>query len=69
LKSVTAHNKGVSNNILKDIVDLQWSVLNDASFYKVFSLLEEKYLGNMMFSMEFLLNTDPNMFITGAKFK
>ena len=45
LKSVTAHNKDVSNNILKDIVDLQWSVLNDASFYKVFGLLEEKYLG------------------------
>ena len=45
LKCVTVHNKTVSDNILKDIVNIQWSVLNEASFRKCFELLEAKYLG------------------------
>ena len=45
LKCVTVLNKTVSDNILKDIVNIQWSVLNEASFRKCFQLLEAKYLG------------------------
>ena len=45
LKSVSAHNKSVYENILKDIIDLQWSALNEESFRKAFSLIEQKYIG------------------------
>ena len=48
LKSVTLHNKTVADNILKDIVYLQWSVLNDSSFYKTFELLEKKHLNKFV---------------------
>ena len=44
LKSVSTHNKTISDNIMLDIVNLQWSVLNEASFRKAFKLLENKYL-------------------------
>ena len=44
LKCVTAHNKALSDNILRDIVNLQWSALNEATFRKSFKLLKEKYL-------------------------
>ena len=44
LKSVAAHKKEVSESILKDIVDLQWSVLNEKTFRKAFKLIENKYV-------------------------
>ena len=45
LKSVTTQNKSVADSILRDFENLQWSVLNEASFRKCFSLMEKKYLG------------------------
>ena len=45
LKSVATHNKKVSDSILRDIENLQWSALNEASFRRGFELLEKKYLG------------------------
>ena len=44
LKCITTHDKNLSANLLKDIVNLQWSVLNESSFRQVFKLLEQKYL-------------------------
>ena len=44
LKSVATHNKKVADTILRDIENLQWSALNEASFRKAFELLEKKYL-------------------------
>jgi hypothetical protein len=44
LKSVSTHNASVHDSILKDIVDLQWSALNEKSFRKGFELLQSKYL-------------------------
>ena len=34
----------MSDGILQDIVNLQWSALNESSFRTSFKLLEEKYL-------------------------
>ena len=45
LKSISTHNKSLADKILKDIDDIQWSVLNENSFRKSFKLLENKYLG------------------------
>ena len=45
LKCITAHKKSVSDEILHDIVNIQWSALNEATFQKSFKLLEKKYLG------------------------
>lgn len=45
LKCITAHRKDVSENILKDIVNIQWSALIELSFRKAFDILEKKYLG------------------------
>ena len=45
LKTIGTFNKELAGNILNGIVDLQWSVHNEASFRKVYSLLEKKYLG------------------------
>ena len=45
LKSVATHNKKVSDSILRDIENLQWSALNEASFRRGFELLEKKYHG------------------------
>ena len=45
MRSILTQNKSVHENVLKDIVDLQWSVLNEESFRKAFRLLEEKYTG------------------------
>ena len=44
LKRVSAHNTLISDSILADIVDLQWSVLNEETFRKTFKLIEQKYL-------------------------
>jgi hypothetical protein len=44
LKSVGSHDKTLATNILNDIMDLQWSVLNEETFRRVYSLLEQKYL-------------------------
>lgn len=44
LKCISAQNRSVSDNILKDIVDIQWSALNERSFRKSFNLLEKKYI-------------------------
>ena len=45
LKSVNTINKKIAEDILKDIDNLQWSALNEATFKAAFKLLEEKYLG------------------------
>jgi hypothetical protein len=45
LKSILPLDKTVHTSILKDIADLQWSVLNEGSFRHVFSLIEAKYIG------------------------
>ena len=45
LKSILPLDKTVHTSILKDITDLQWSVLNEDSFRHVFSLIEAKYIG------------------------
>ena len=45
LKSIGIHDKELSANILNDIQVLQWSVLNEESFKKVYTLIEQKYLG------------------------
>ena len=44
LKCISAHRKDLAKNILVDIENLQWSVLNEATFRHVFTLLEKKYL-------------------------
>ena len=44
LKCVATFNKEVSKNILDDIEFLQWCVLNEKSFHKVYELLEKKYI-------------------------
>ena len=44
LKCVSALNKTVSDNILNDLVNIQWSELNETSFRKSVELLEKKYL-------------------------
>jgi hypothetical protein len=44
LKSVSVMDNALANDILHDIENLQWSVLNEKSFRKVFSLLEKKHL-------------------------
>ena len=44
LKCISPHNKSVTDSILEDIVDLQWSSLNHGSFNKAYNLLEDKYL-------------------------
>ena len=45
LKSISTFNKSVSDKILKDIMDIQWSALNEGTFRKLFKLLEKKYVG------------------------
>ena len=45
LKCISAHNKSVSDGILQDIVNIQWSALNEESFRISFKLLEQKYIG------------------------
>ena len=45
LKTVTTHNKKLSDSILQDITSIQWSSLNEDTFRKLFDLLEDKYLG------------------------
>ena len=44
LRSIATFSAELSENILNDIQDLQWSVLNEETFRFVFSLLEKKYL-------------------------
>ena len=44
LKSVSVHSKSIADNIIKDIDNLQWSVLNFESFKKAYDLIEIKYL-------------------------
>ena len=44
LKCVATFNKEVSKKILDDIEFLQWSVLNEKLFHKVYELLEKKYI-------------------------
>ena len=44
LKSVGTFDKEVAKEILHDIEFLQWSVLNEKSFKKVYGLLELKYM-------------------------
>ena len=44
LKCIAAHNSSVSDCILEDIVHIQGSALNEATFRKSFKLLELKYL-------------------------
>ena len=44
MKCVATFDKEVSKKILDDIEYLQWSVLNEESFHKVYDLLENKYL-------------------------
>ena len=46
VKSISVFDKALANQIIQDIENLQWSVLNEKSFRKVFNLLEEKHLGN-----------------------
>ena len=52
LKCISAHNKNVSENILKDIVDIQWSALNEMSFRKSFDLLKSKYVGKFDYLLD-----------------
>ena len=47
LKGVSALNATVHDKILKDIVNLQWSALNEISFRAGFELLRSKYLGQV----------------------
>ena len=44
LKSVCTQNKSVHDKLLGDLVNIQWSALNEASFKKSVELLEKKYL-------------------------
>ena len=46
LKSIATIDRLVSDKILKDIIDIQWCALNDATFKKLFELLKIKYLEN-----------------------
>ena len=45
LKCVSTFNKDVGKKILEDVEFLQWSVMNEQSFLKVYELLEQKYVG------------------------
>ena len=45
MKSISSHNKSLSESILKDLVDLQLSALNEQSFREGFELIKNKYLG------------------------
>ena len=44
LKSVSAQSKSVHDKLLSDLVNIQWSALNEASFKKSVDLVEKKYL-------------------------
>lgn len=45
LKPISTLNKSVSEKILNDIMDIQWSALNEKTFRKLFELMEKKYVG------------------------
>ena len=45
LKVLPHKTRKIADAILRDIENLQWSALNESSFMKAYSLLEEKYLG------------------------
>ena len=45
MKQILSNNKSVHDSLSKDINDLQWSVLNEDSFSKVFTLIEDKFIG------------------------
>ena len=42
--------------ILKDIMDIQWSALNEGTFRKSFKLLEKKYVGKYDAVLNGLIN-------------
>ena len=44
IKIVSTHNKTIADSILNDLVNIQWSALNEASFRKSVELLEKKYV-------------------------
>ena len=44
LKRVSAQSKSVHDKLLSDLVNIQWSALNEASFKKSVDLVEKKYL-------------------------
>ena len=44
LKRVSAQSKSVHDKLLSDLVNIQWSGLNEASFKKSVDLVEKKYL-------------------------
>ena len=56
IKSVATQNKKIADAILRDIENLQWSALNESSFKKAYSLLEEKYLGKHDLVLNDVLN-------------
>ena len=45
LKSIATIDKSLSEKILLNIMDIQWSSLNKATFLKMVELLEQKYVG------------------------
>ena len=55
LKSISTMDKALATQILLDIDNLQWSVLNEKSFRYVFDLLESKYAENSNPDMEVAL--------------
>ena len=58
LKSITTNSKTVADQLLRDIENLQWSALNEATFKKCCRLLEQKYLGKY----DEILNASLNVF-------
>ena len=44
LKCVSTHNKTIADDILNDLISIQWSALNEVSFRKSVELLQKKYL-------------------------
>ena len=45
LKSIATIDKSLSEKILLNIMNIQWSSLNEATFLKMVELLEKKYVG------------------------
>jgi hypothetical protein len=56
LKSISTVNKSVSDKILKDIMDIHWSALNEGTFRKSFIILGKKYDGKYDAVLNSLIN-------------
>ena len=55
LKSIATIDKFLSEKILLNIMDIQWSSLNEAIFLKMFQLLEKKHVGKHDKNLEDLI--------------